>query len=453
MFNKRTISIFLFLIFSFALSFSNDVYLQWRKIDSQYYFEKNNTTYIQLNYVAEKFGKVVKTDEDLVIIKHDKWKVFLFPKNKMCIINSMESFKFSDEDINIVDKKVYLTPQVISKVMNLDLISNAKGYYLNVPVAKIESINTIFGKSNARTIIELSEDANVEVYPLVNAYGYLIKIKGAEVPDSIYYHEYNNKVKYIKAYHFSETEVWVKIVLNYKSELKKTFESKRVILDFYFPELTRPVLVIDPGHGGHDSGAVGFNKLYEKTVALEVAKKVKDLLANEDIDVYLTRTKDEFIELYDRAMFANNKDADLFISIHLNSYPDDRTVNGSEIYYFDFSKSSYARRIAWKENLDSKKDKPIIETWVKDKESSIEESKKFANILENEIKRNNITDRGIHSAEFAVLAYTRCPAVLYELDFLSNKTVEQKFKYGTDYVKKFAGIIKESVLKYFKEKK
>ena len=247
--------------------------------------------------------------------------------------------------------------------------------------------------------------------------------------------------------------MWVKIVLNYKSELKKTFESKRVILDFYFPELTRPVLVIDPGHGGYDSGAVGFSNLYEKTVALEVAKKVKELLAKDDIDVYLTRSKDEFIELYDRAMFANNKGADLFISIHLNSYPDDRTVNGSEIYYFDFSKSSYARRIAWKENLDSKKDKTIIETWVKDKETSIEESKKFANILENEIRTNNITDRGIHSAEFAVLAYTRCPAVLYELDFLSNKTVEQKFKYETDYVKKFAEIIKKSVLKYFKEKK
>jgi len=212
------------------------------------------------------------------------------------------------------------------------------------------------------------------------------------------------------------------------------------------------VVVIDAGHGGYDPGTVGFSKLYEKDVALAVAQKAKELLKEYSVDVKLIREDDTYIDLHKRATMSNDFEADLFISVHLNSFPDDRTVRGSEVYYFDFSKTDYARKIAWRENLDQKKDKQLIETWVHDKESSISASKKFGEVLESNLKLKGIKSRGVSPAEFAVLAYTRSPAVLFELEFLSNNVVEENFK-NSKYTKLFAEIIADSVIKYFDLKK
>ncbi|KLO24513.1 cell wall hydrolase [Marinitoga sp. 1155] len=216
-------------------------------------------------------------------------------------------------------------------------------------------------------------------------------------------------------------------------------------------DFTKPVVVIDPGHGAFDPGALGYLGTKEKDMALKVALKTKEILKNKNIRVYLTRDTDKFIELYNRAKIANDLHADLFISIHLNSYLENRSVRGSEVYYFSFSDDKYARKIARKENLDMNDNKDIIQSRVIEKKNSIPESKKMAGILKKYIEKNKIPFRSTNAAEFAVLAYTKCPAVLFELEFLSNPIVEVNFISGK-YVDLFAKIIAESIMEYFNVK-
>lgn len=446
--NILTISILIFVTFLF----SQNVFFQWRNLDEDYYIEQNGKYYYDLEKMAHKANKNITVNNNtLYYISNGKWKVFIFPKNNMMIINSQESFSFSEEDKLFIDNKLYLTDTIISKALNLELINSSAGIFFNIPLAKVDSINTYIKKDSARTIIEFSNDVNPKVYPLTNDTGYLVIVENAEIPQNYIEKNYDNKIEYITAYHQTSTIVWIKIKINVKHSVKKTFEDSRLILDFAFEESKFPVVVLDPGHGGWEPGAVGLNRTLEKDMTLKVAKRVKEMLANYSIETYLTRDTDVYIDLHERAKFSNDKNADLFISVHLNSFPSYPSTRGSEVYYFDFSRSTYARMIAWKENLDFNKDKELLDSWTDIKENSISNSYDFAKILEKHIEKKGFSNRRIEPAEFAVLRYTRSPAVLFELDFLSNETVEKNFKDG-DYVEKFAEIIKDAIIEYFEIK-
>ncbi len=109
-------------------------------------------------------------------------------------------------------------------------------------------------------------------------------------------------------------------------------------------------IVIDPGHGGKDPGARGQQGTEEKDITLKVALKLRDLLRHQrGIRVLMTRERDEFVELEDRAKFANGQEADLFVSIHVNSHPQ-RSVKGIEIYHFGEAKDQRALEVAAREN-------------------------------------------------------------------------------------------------------
>lgn len=446
--NKRYILLMILLLLALSL-FSENVFFQWRKLDEDHYIEKDGKYYYDLEKMTHKANKNLTVHNNtLYYISNGKWKVFIFPKNNMMIINSKESYSFSEEDKLYEDDKLYLTDEIISKALNLELINSSAGTFFNVPLAKVDSINTYIKKETARTIIEFSSEVNPKIYPLTNETGYLVIVENAQIPGNFIEKDYNNKIDYITAYHQTSTIVWIKIKIDVKHSVKKTFESSRLILDFAFEESEFPVVVLDPGHGGWEPGAVGLGRTLEKDMTLKVAKRAKELLANYSLETYLTRDTDEYIDLHGRAKYSNDKNADLFISIHLNSFPTYPSTRGSEIYYFDFSRSTYARMIAWKENLDFNEDKDLLDSWTNIKENSISDSYEFAEVLEKHIENEGFKNRRIEPAEFAVLRYTRSPAVLFELDFLSNKTVEEKFNDG-EYVEEFAEIIKDAVIEYF----
>ena len=109
-------------------------------------------------------------------------------------------------------------------------------------------------------------------------------------------------------------------------------------------------IVIDPGHGGKDPGAIGHRGTEEKDITLKVALKLRDLLSRQrGVRILMTRERDEFIELEDRAKFANRHEADLFVSVHVNSHPQ-RSVKGIEIYHFGEAKDQRALEVAAREN-------------------------------------------------------------------------------------------------------
>ena len=222
-------------------------------------------------------------------------------------------------------------------------------------------------------------------------------------------------------------------------------------------------IVIDPGHGGRDPGAVG-KKSYEKHITLDVAKKLKTQLESEfdDIKVVLTRTTDTFASLHDRTTLANANKADLFISLHCNAIKN-RTAKGTEVYFLAPARTTEARDVAAFENsvvetfeggveaLQAYDDLQFILADLLQSEQ-LEESSDLAIRLQTElINKTKASDRGVKQADFFVLRGAAMPAVLIELGFISNETEEQKMmdtKYQNEQVAAIVNGIKSFKLKY-----
>ncbi len=191
-------------------------------------------------------------------------------------------------------------------------------------------------------------------------------------------------------------------------------------------------VVIDPGHGGFDGGAVGKNGLQEKAVTLDLAQRLHQLLAEKgSVKSFLTRTGDYYVPLSERTVIANQYRADLFISIHINANKN-RQAQGSETYFCsEKASSSEAARVASLENaVLSYDEKKLRKQGYIDIEQILatfgqklnwQESGKFASGFQNRFKTElPFTSRGIHSANFFVLRKAKMPAILLEAGFISN---------------------------------
>jgi N-acetylmuramoyl-L-alanine amidase len=216
-------------------------------------------------------------------------------------------------------------------------------------------------------------------------------------------------------------------------------------------------VVLDPGHGGHDAGTNGPGGLLEKDLVLDVAKRLGALIEDRlGSEVVYTRNDDTFIPLEERTHIANEKKADLFLSIHANSSPY-RSVSGVETYYLNFTTSKTALDVATRENASSQLSihdlKDLLrKIALKDK---IEESREFANYIQaslqtlaartNRAARNK--DRGVKKAPFVVLIGASMPSVLAEVGFLSNAHDEKLMK-SPEYRQKIAEALYKGVANY-----
>jgi len=192
-------------------------------------------------------------------------------------------------------------------------------------------------------------------------------------------------------------------------------------------------IVIDPGHGGKDPGAIGRGKMPEKHIALQVALKLRDLIVKRlGRQVLMTRDRDVFVELEDRTKFANRHDADLFVSIHVNSHPQ-RSTRGLEIYHFGKASDRRALEVAARENGT-----PIESTgigWqylVADllTDKKIQDSLELAWTARQAMVAHlhgyyDVVDLGVKTAPFYVLRFTTMPSILAEIGFISNPTEER----------------------------
>jgi N-acetylmuramoyl-L-alanine amidase len=196
--------------------------------------------------------------------------------------------------------------------------------------------------------------------------------------------------------------------------------------------------VIDPGHGGRDPGARGQRGTEEKDITLKVALKLRDLLRRQPgIRVLMTRERDQFVELEDRAKFANGQEADLFVSIHVNSHPQ-RSVKGLEIYHFGEAKDQRALEVAARENGT-----PLSSTGVgweylvadlltaKKIEASLELAWTAKEAMVTNLNGHYaLVDHGVKTAPFYVLRFTSMPSILAEIAYISNSTEEELLRTG-----------------------
>jgi N-acetylmuramoyl-L-alanine amidase len=195
-------------------------------------------------------------------------------------------------------------------------------------------------------------------------------------------------------------------------------------------------IVIDPGHGGTDPGCIGKNGTMEKVVVLDICKRLKKLLDTHDgLEVILTRETDIFVPLENRTVIANQKRADLFVSVHANANPSKKR-SGINTFYLNFSHDPSVIEIAARENATSSKKisemRSILEKIVKN--SKIMESKELAeNIQKNLVSTlkksyKDVNDLGFKGGPFWVLIGVETPSVLVEVSHLSNAKEEAKLK-------------------------
>ncbi len=219
------------------------------------------------------------------------------------------------------------------------------------------------------------------------------------------------------------------------------------------------VIVLDAGHGADDVGAVGPNKRYEKVVNLNVTKYLAALLKQRGYTVYLTRNNDTFIKVMDRTILANEKNADLFISVHTNAVPKEKAneVDGIETFFLSPARSERAKRVA---ELENKTDIREMSNSSKDvfleslNRPRITASHKFAidvqaGILQStRSKYKDIKDSGVREGPFWVLVGAQMPSILVELGYISHPT-ESKRLYDKDYQQLLANGIANGVDSYF----
>ena len=214
-------------------------------------------------------------------------------------------------------------------------------------------------------------------------------------------------------------------------------------------------IVIDPGHGGHDTGTIGPNGLQEKDLVLDVSRRLGKLLtARLGAEVVYTRSDDTYIPLETRTAIANREAADLFVSVHANSSRDP-DARGVETYYLNFSSSPDALEVAARENAVSEKSIHELQDLVKKiaLKEKIEESHEFATDVERSLhgglvaKNPGLRDRGVKKAPFIVLIGANMPSILAEVSFLSNPGDERKLK-TQEYRQRIAESLYRGIAKY-----
>jgi N-acetylmuramoyl-L-alanine amidase len=213
-------------------------------------------------------------------------------------------------------------------------------------------------------------------------------------------------------------------------------------------------VVLDPGHGGGQHGAIADSGVTEKELTLDIALRLRRLLKGTSLDVLMTRDSDVTLSLAERAAFANANRADLFVSIHVNWIPR-RDIRPVETYYVGPTDDPHVQRLASRENRDSgfslASYRHLLEKIYIDNRR--DESRALARAINGELYRSlrqrnpRLENRGVKTAPFAVLVGTEMPAILVEVSCLSNEE-EVDLLASADYREQIAGALLRGIRSY-----
>ena len=322
-----------------------------------------------------------------------------------------------------------------------------------------------------RVVVTLSDRAEYAKKRLANPDRLYFDVKGSVIKKELKTNLPigNGMLKSVRAAQFNENTVRVVLDLEKVKDFKMmTLEDPvRIIIDVYGIS-SQPLvsskkrIVIDPGHGGHDPGAIGPKKLCEKDVVLDIALKLKKILSEDPgIEVFLTRDRDVFIPLVERTAIANSKNADLFVSVHANASPR-KDAKGIETYFLNWSDDVESMKVAARENQISLKkmrqmkdeaDFLDVELASLKREHKRDESNKLANYIQMTMvnrlgdKFPRVVDLKVKWAMFYVLFGARMPSVLAEVSFISNP-LEERLLSKDSYREEIARSIASGIAKY-----
>ena len=387
----------------------------------------------------------------------------------------------------ILDNRVMIPLEVIKLIAEVDVKweNQTKTLSINTIRPYLLEVRSYSHPDKTRVVIDLSEKTEFRADKLINPDRIFIDIMGsiAKLEDTSKQIKIDDGVvKTVRTAQFNQeiTRVVFDLYRKARYELFSLIEPDRVVIDIFKsseeaaisetlpakseekpapgPEITgKRVVIIDPGHGGKDPGAIGPTGLKEKDVTLGIALYLEKLLKGAGIPTYLTRSKDEFVYLENRTNFANQKNGFIFISLHANSVLNHRpSAKGIETFVLS---SKYigasARDVADRENRASRAH-PEVDTdlalIIADLEESanIKYSLDFAEIIQKKLVNYlKLEDRGVKQAPFVVLKGANMVAVIVEVAFISNPKEEKLLK-NNEFKQKSAQALFEAI-KYYVE--
>lgn len=386
----KKILIFLLLLSEFYFAaFAGDI-----ESYKQYTIIKTTNNYVPLRDGASDNAKRFSHLEKGVKIFADEYKNNFYRVD----LGLDKYYWINKKDVDVTSKTIKKEP---SKINEIKIFEDEKYYTAKIKLTEIPPYNEIETSKNSVDFI---------IYDSILDKENLIQTIETNANFKISKDEFNNlKISYFSNVPLSGHNVQIDGD-NLLLKVKKPFlygENK---------PLENLTIVIDPGHGGSDPGAVR-NNLKEKDINLEISKKVKSKLKKLGADVYLTREKDEYKGLYERVDFAKEKNADIFISIHQNSYLDRKNENkkeGTSAFYYN------------------------------------KESYNLADEIKNAIvKRTKLKDDGTNLASLAVIRTADPVSVLIECGYIANKKESEKLS-DSNFQKKLARAIVSGVKNYLR---
>jgi len=366
----------------------------------------------------------------------------------------------------ILNNRVMIPLEVIKFIAEVDIKwdNQTKTLSINTIRPYLLKVRSYSHPDKTRVVIDLSEKTEFRADKLTNPDRIFIDIMGSIVKLEDTFKQIkidDGVIKTVRTAQFNEeiTRVVFDLYREAKYEVFSLIEPDRVVIDIFKsgkeaaisqtlpakpeeksapgPEITgKRVVIVDPGHGGKDPGAIGPTGLKEKDVTLGIALYLEKLLKGAGIPTYLTRSKDEFVYLENRTNFANQKNGFVFISLHANSVLNHRpSAEGIETFVLS---SKYigasARDVADRENRASRAHPEVdadLALIIADLEESanIKYSLDFADIVQKKLVNYlKLENRGVKQAPFVVLKGANMVAVIVEVGFISNPKEEKLLK-------------------------
>ncbi|MEA2022379.1 MAG: N-acetylmuramoyl-L-alanine amidase family protein [Candidatus Caldatribacteriota bacterium] len=438
------------------------------------------------------------------IIEELGGRITWFPALKLLTINidghiarlviDDPSMEFDDKIIplktaaKIIKSRVMIPLEVLKTIVSveIDWDSKSKVLSINSMNPSLLKIRSYTHDDKTRVVIDMSEKTEFSTNKLTGPDRIYVDIMGSilKLEDSSKKIDINdNTVKTVRTAKFNENTIRVVFEL-YKATNYNVFKlsgPERIVVDIFKTEIEKEkvkdtvtvkpmkeatvdliesgnrVVIIDPGHGGSDPGAIGQSGLKESEVVLKIALKLEKLLKSAGIPAYLTRYENKFISLENRTNFANQKNGFVFVSLHANSATRNRlTATGIETFVLS---SKYigasARDVADRENRASRTH-PEVDTdlalIIADLEESanIQYSLDLAEVVQKKLVETlKLKNRGVKQAPFVVLKGANMAAVLVEVAFISNSREEKLLK-SNDFNSKAARAL-FNALKYYIE--
>jgi len=402
----------------------------------------------------------------IVLANEKNLKTFYTIKNKQLIINirdlnTVKSSVPSKKVVKIVRPKTITTTSTTVSNNYIDTENEVRS--INTKNNTIEIVfNKNFSKKDLSYIAYKNNGYYEDIFDLKGKFKYTKPIKlSIDGINRIIVSNKDSKTtriritnkKDLKVYYIlNKRKLTIKILGITSTKKKKSLPYKNFV---------SKTIVIDPGHGAHDPGAVGPNKKYEKVVTLKVAKYLYNILKQRGHKVHLTRKSDTFIKVGKRTDLALRKNADVFISIHANSVPkkDAHRVSGIETYYLSPAKTERAKRVAAVENKSDirKMSNSNTQAFL----SSLNSPKlRYSRLLSIDVQREmlasvgkkyKVKDKGSRPGPFWVLLDAPQASILVEVGYISHP-IESKRLYSSDYQKLLAEGMANGIDTYFQMK-